>query len=332
MSRILYKYLPQSRSSVLLDGMIRFSQVGALNDPFESRALCDFSEATAQLLFNMNRELDELVASYGSESLTADDIALARKAKEQLEQRIRSLAAPERFGREVMRLMNTSLGILSLSRTAKSLLLWAHYAEGHAGFVIGLEDSDPFFSLPAGDGTITKSHDVLYRTKRLTVPEGVTGMDAYQLLLCQKSEVWKYEEEVRVFRVLKPETSLGKDAQGYQVHLFPLSQMSIREVIFGANSSPSLRARLIRYLKLHRIDAKIFRARISDSSFDLHFDELSLRHYEYLSSSDISYRFTGCEFSLQIEVHEILEPQNLTNLRYDMPMASVAAIIGLGRE
>jgi hypothetical protein len=33
---IVYKYLPPNRTSVLEEGLIRFTQSGALNDPFET--------------------------------------------------------------------------------------------------------------------------------------------------------------------------------------------------------------------------------------------------------------------------------------------------------
>jgi hypothetical protein len=315
-----------------MDGMIRFSQVSALNDPFESRAVVVTTEMVGDLIAELNQGLDELVASYGSESLTEDDLALVHQTRTHTEQCTRARGAPEKLGRDVMRLMNSKLGVLSLSRTPKSLLLWSHYTEGHTGFVIGFDESDPFFSMRDGDGNYTKAHDVLYQKDRIPVPEGAAGLEAYQMLLCQKSEVWKYEEEVRIFRVLSPETKVGKDAQGYPVHLYPLSKPSIREVIFGANSSPSLRARVLQYLKLQGINARIFRARVSESTFDLHVEEIWLQPYQCGSTRDVSYTFAGCDQSLSTELYEILELRNLVHLEYEVPMPNAAAILGLRNE
>lgn len=61
-----------------------------------------------------------------------------------------------------------SVAILSLTRTPLNPLMWAHYGEGHAGFVIGYDTSDKFLTsskynlVPVDDG------DVVYaNTKNL---------------------------------------------------------------------------------------------------------------------------------------------------------------------
>lgn len=333
MSRILYKYLPPSRASVLLTGTIRFSQVGALNDPFESRALIHADQLIADFIEQSNNEFDDFAKGWNEDNLSAEDLIELERGKAELAAWTRHRMAPERLGRDLMRFLNTNLGVLSLSRTKKSLLLWAHYAEGHTGFAIGMDRDDPFFSQADADGVPTKIHDVLYLPARQKVAHGVkTGSD-YQALLCQKSEVWKYEEEVRVFRVLTKATRTGfKDAQGYPVHLCGIPKSAIKEVIFGANSSYRLQSNIRRYLKLHQIKASVFRARMLDDSFDMVFDELGLQPYRDEGYYEVEYSFPRAEHAFASDMLSVLEAEFGDRysgfVGFGVPLPSARPILG----
>jgi len=211
--------------------------------------------------------------------------------------------------------------------------LWAHYAEAHTGFVIGLDDADPFFFEPDQAGNPSKVHEVIYSESRLKVAYGVPSEADYQTLLCQKSDVWKYEEEVRVFRVLPKESPVAKDALGYPVHLFALPKTGIREVIFGANSSYTLQVQLRRYLKKQSIHAKVYRARISDVSFDIDLQEVGFQAYRNEGRYDISYHLVGCSHMLHAEILAVLEVEFITPtsayIEYGVPLPSVATIIDM---
>jgi hypothetical protein len=333
-SRILYKYLPSSRATVLLDGRIRFSQVGALNDPFESRAILDTEPLVEEFVEKYVRELDGVAEQWNNGILSEDEAAQLNKAKGDLEAYARRRINSARIGRDAMRFINSSLGVLSLSRTRTSLLLWAHYAEAHTGFVIGLDEEDHFFSEPDQMGRPSKVHEVLYSQSRLKAAYGIPTDVDYQTLLCQKSDVWEYEQEVRVFRVLPQTVPKAKDALGYPVHLFSLKKAGIREVIFGANSSYTLQVKLRRYLKRQSISARVYKARISDVSFDINLQEVGLQRYRDEGYYDISYHLIGCAHMLHAEVLAVLETEFVTAMSdyigYGAPLPSVAAIIGLG--
>lgn len=310
MSRVLYKYLPPSRSTVLLKGAIRFSQVGALNDPFESRASVQADQLVATMIHEYNRRLEKFATGWNDGQLTDKETRELAGAKVELENWIRQRTAPHRLGRETMRVINSQLGVLSLSKTKKSLLLWAHYAAAHTGFAIGLDESDSFFTQLDETGKSSKSYDVRYEKARQSVAHGIPTEEDYQALLCQKSEEWKYEEEVRIFRGLTEATASGiKDELGYPVHLLGFPKSSVKEIIFGANSTYALQSEIRHYLKMHRIDAKVYRARIRDDCFEIEFDEVGLQRYRDDGPSPIAYSLKGIEYMFPHDMATVLEPQ-----------------------
>ncbi len=80
--------------------------------------------------------------------------------------------------------------ICSLSREPEHPLMWAHYADGHHGVVVGIDvDINKYDVRPviyAGLHHVANAgdHEILGTAKEI---------------LCHKNEVWKYEQEERVF-------------------------------------------------------------------------------------------------------------------------------------
>src|SRR2546421_10408183 len=101
---IVYKYLSSDRIDVLQNGVIRFTQPAALNDPYESRPnLCEFRRSIERAL----RDASGVIP-------TADDLHGIQEA------------ISETFGR--LNEDNASgLVFLSLSKNRNNLLMWSHY-------------------------------------------------------------------------------------------------------------------------------------------------------------------------------------------------------------
>ncbi len=112
-------------------------------------------------------------------------------------------------------IMANTTGILCLTRTPTNPLMWAHYADKHGGFVIGIDAIRTGFVdveinlIPAQFGSM------VYVSQRPTYPladairgEGMIPGDTYnfmqnhyeklQRLFLYKALYWSYEEEVRV--------------------------------------------------------------------------------------------------------------------------------------
>ncbi|MCG7865451.1 MAG: DUF2971 domain-containing protein [Candidatus Thiodiazotropha taylori] len=82
------------------------------------------------------------------------------------------------------------LKICSLSRDPNNELMWAHYANGHRGLVVGVEiDKSKYDLRPIeydGPSDVRMAHQNGYRETAIRI-------------LSHKLDVWQYEEEERVF-------------------------------------------------------------------------------------------------------------------------------------
>lgn len=101
------------------------------------------------------------------------------------------------------------IGILSLSKEKMNQLMWAHYAEGHAGIVIGVEVDDTKYEV----------RDVDYGgLSSIISPPSHSPYNIALNILSKKLDFWAYEKEARVF------TKGGTKFVNIQ----------IKEVIFGS--------------------------------------------------------------------------------------------------
>jgi hypothetical protein len=210
---MLFKYLAPERIDVLQRLSIRFTPYNELNDPFEC-------------LFVLNP-----IAGEAERAIEDDYNAESAEVTVWLESRI------------------AQLGLLSLTLADGNLLMWAHYAANHKGFLLAFDEEHAFFRTTAsyieptyrtvealpmpGFGTLRK---VNYTTRRTTVDLGDNVPFEF---FFTKSMEWSYEEEVRIFKRLKDADSVLATAAG-PVHLFKIPPDCLRRVVLGANSTPEL--------------------------------------------------------------------------------------------
>ncbi len=114
---MLYKYLSPERIAILENFQIRFSQAKALNDPFESIALIQLNNEKDSLFQQNATGLDNLLNELDPNERTDEHITLLATAKEEIRTLIEERMSAERLGQEIMSLLNTRLGVLSLSRS-----------------------------------------------------------------------------------------------------------------------------------------------------------------------------------------------------------------------
>ena len=175
---VFYKYVSAERIDILQNRLIRFTQPNAMNDPFEARphfyklgSKEEFAKNYAEAIRRFPiRVWNDYCKAIGNDP---GRFALAKKVEnnpdyaerlyKNLHQRNPQDLLPnlrERF----YNLHNTT-GILSLSETPDNLLMWAHYAEEHTGFVLVLDGSHNFFK---GENSLlgfAKPERVEYRLK-----------------------------------------------------------------------------------------------------------------------------------------------------------------------
>ena len=162
--------------------------------------------------------------------------------------------------------------MLSVSETAQSTVMWAHYSNEHNGTVIGIDFDNIFPKLGL------KMHLVNYSKQRpkLNIWDDFETQEfraKYFETLSTKSIDWAYEREFRTIfedRYLIGLEKLGlaclKNFNGEKTWFLRLNPESIREVIFGLYTEDGLKSaiqKLIKRLELQHV--KLYQAEESET-------------------------------------------------------------------
>jgi len=277
---------------VLSDLSLRFTQAKDFNDPFEifpnieafippeqlHGYLAQF-EGTARASYE--RAMVNALAKFGLPSaisgLLSYDVVrvLGFDVLGHMEQLLPSAmeAHREQFGADIQRSVGDKIGILSLSENATSLLMWAHYASSHEGFLLQFDASNGFFNQRRKDpGEIFgRLLPVTYATDRptITVYDPSADSEAWARKLVgdvflTKSTDWSYEKEWRMFLPLDdPEFRPHRVIDG-RLHLFDFPPDALTAVVVGARATQSTRAQIEERIRessslrhVHLLQAKI---------------------------------------------------------------------------
>ncbi len=254
----LYKYVPAERIDILKNRLIRFTQPLALNDPFEANPYFyelgskeEFAKHYAEAIRKFPiRVWDDYCKAIGN---NLGRFALANKVqndpdyaewlyknlhKKNPEDLLFNLQ--ERFYK-----LHNEFGILSLSETPDNLLMWAHYAAGHTGFVLVLDGSHDFFKGAVSLLGLAKPERVEYSSKRHRMTAEETSEEtAMQDIFFIKGSDWEYEKEWRYLKFLTNAQKKTKDVNDQDVHLFRLPSKCIKGVILGCESSEDLKDKI----------------------------------------------------------------------------------------
>jgi len=239
-----YKYLSPDRTDVLQNLRIRFTQVSALNDPFESfpGVLIGDRDWYLQVFrARIDEEMEQLgIRGEGKRK----QYWRSRKGEfDHFHKCYTDVAWLMGQSELVQHMSDTVHGCLSLSATSTNILMWSHYANHHRGYVIGFHGNHDYFG-PSVD-------EVKYSVTR--PPHNPFEHRHSGDLFYAKSTDWSYEQEYRKYQSFVEPMKLpnGNDLLPYTepsasrqpneaVVLFPLPPDSIARVIFGWKSSPEL--------------------------------------------------------------------------------------------
>lgn len=240
----LYKYFGPDRVDVLANGLIRYSPLGAFNDPFEGQpeVTALTTEESARETFNaiMPQEARVAYEQLPTETRAALPYELWLQM---LDQHLKS-NPPDflQFIHEytphirnlITRKFDELLGALCLSEVPDSLLMWAHYGASHSGFVLAFDARHPYFhEEKSPEDEFRHLRRVVYREARPSAT--LTEFDGVDMFLV-KSSHWSYEREWRIFRAL-PEADVTYQEKPFGVHLFRYPASALQAVILGARTS-----------------------------------------------------------------------------------------------
>lgn len=194
----LYKYFAPDRYGFFTNLRVRYSQLGALNDPFEGRPEITSLSTKQNLLETINQILPEEIEriyqqlppqirhrmSYAQVMALADHVAKVKQTEilDSL-QDIGDVAVSFITGK-----IDEFLGVFCLSEVPDSLLMWAHYACSHTGFVVEFNALHSIFhEQKSVEDDLRHIRRVYYRETRPSAP--LSDMSAIELFLV-KSGHW----------------------------------------------------------------------------------------------------------------------------------------------
>lgn len=241
----LFKYVHPQRVDILENKMICFSTSHQLNDPFELKPhVRDIAtqktynsiienkvenrrEEYSKLPRNSRRQIsfDEFSAKVSSltHKQFTTDVKLRMAEKVQ-----------EIFDKELAR----KIGILSLTESPDNLLMWAHYADSHQGFVIEFDPQSSFFTQRRSDADeLGYLREVKYSdTRPSLILEEVEDFSPF----LTKGEIWKSERE---WRMMLPIDMCNKKLScGH--HLFSFPATAIKSIIIGSRTNDSTKKKI----------------------------------------------------------------------------------------
>lgn len=168
--------------------------------------------------------------------------------------------------------MNREIGVLSLTEKPCNLLMWAHYANKHKGFVIEFDDNHSFFDQRTKPGEL-RGHliKVRYSKQRPEIILYDPNLSDLENLnnwinnfLCVKSDHWEYEQEWRMFYTLREcKNKIKKGTQ--EICLIPLPLDCIKGIILGFNMKEENKHELVDLLKS---DKKYSHIKLSQTELD----------------------------------------------------------------
>jgi len=168
-----------------------------------------------------------------------------------------------------------NVGILSLSETKESILMWSHYANSHKGFCIGYDTKriEPYvrehYKLILQKNNLTLYIKIKYANqypKIIPIPKP-GDFSAYKKRLETKYADWQYEKEWRL--------TVNQNEQLYErVIKIPID--SIVEIYLGLRMPHTHIANIIFELRRLNYEGKLYKAEQDKYSYQLKFNEIKL--------------------------------------------------------
>ncbi|MCK4628336.1 MAG: DUF2971 domain-containing protein [Sedimentisphaerales bacterium] len=233
----LYKYVHQDRKDILSNKRIRFTQPATFNDPFESKynviCLSDPKKLLDILKPILREEIPDILEEELETFISDNPVHLQRIIDEKFNDSSSCQEYKQRLTEDV-----NNLCILSMSEIYDDLLMWAHYANKHEGFVLEFDTNHSFFRQnDVPEEILRQPSKVCYRRKRptLTIADIVA-----QDILFTKSPHWEYEKEWRYIKKRENADKTKNDEDSLPIYLFDIPAKCLLSIILGVRSSDEL--------------------------------------------------------------------------------------------
>ena len=239
------------------------SSISKFNDPFDSRIPIDYASLS-------NQERIEAVENHVTNNYPR---AIGAERHRLIERVIRESAIMdpdqlrENYYKVVIPEIESEIGILSFAGNKEHILLWSHYANSHKGFCVGL-DREALYQIYLRPLLLTqkkfiKLYDVRYQKDYPSInPLRITDEEYYSLPLTIKSDIWQYEDEVRL---------IYKDGAN---KLITIDKDFFVEVTLGCQMLKKDEEEILEIIDSEFGDLPVYKSEINENSYSLKFQQI----------------------------------------------------------
>jgi len=280
----LFKYFGPDRVSILQTRLIRFSQPSAFNDPFEFLPYIDSIDTPGNVTDLFRKTME---SEFSKEYDALDEFVKSQCTRAQFRTLMQSylLVAQQQPGgilgqfaqlaqEKIHEFSSQQMGVLCLSERYDDLLMWAHYADCHKGFVIEFDSNSPFFHQRRSENdSLRHLQAVIYSKERPAITLADTDMNE---LFLTKSEHWAYEKEWRMIVGLADADKVMSNGNE-EICLYEFPADAIKSVFVGARMNADVAAALIENVNNDSSlgHLSIFKAKVHSTNYDLVFEQVS---------------------------------------------------------
>lgn len=277
----LFKYFGPDRLGILQSRLIRFSQPSAFNDPFEFLPYIEAIDTPENITAKFQQAMNN---DFSKEYAALDDLTKSQITGDQFRTYMQSFFltaennSADIFNQlalytqgKIHEVSSQHMGVLCLSERHDDLLMWAHYADCHKGFVIEFDSDSPFFHQQRSEkDDLRYLRPVLYSKERPVVT--LTNTDMSELFLT-KSEHWEYEKEWRMVVGLVDADKVIPNVGG-DICLYEFPAEAIRAVFVGSKMQEDTFSALIKNIESDRLlnHLKIFKGKVHPVNYSLIFE------------------------------------------------------------
>jgi Protein of unknown function (DUF2971) len=284
----LYKYFPKERVDFIPHRLVRLTPPVIFNDPFDMSPV-------SQITFLGDERLNAIKPPRKS-IFNPDGRPYRNPAANFMEDLAQSI-------RMLQLNASAKYGVFCLSERYDSLLMWAHYASNHEGFVVEFDAAHKWLSqrkvkAKYDDLAAGGLHKITYSDERPTATilmQSLTKISPLSNLIDSyfiKGNDWSYEREWRLVKPLDQATKIislspnDKQPNDQQfpsfvslspddIALYRVPYAAITSIIFGARMSEADREALLQCRKIRKFDHVQFsRATLSKDRFELEFKQV----------------------------------------------------------
>lgn len=241
----------------LKNNELYFSSPIKFNDPFDCRIVPTFEICNKTEFYNK-------VFEHNKESYPKLSNAELRKMTgKNFAKNYAIIKNPKLFSKRVNEMMDTLIGVFTLTEDNTNILMWSHYSDSHKGFCVEYDPQRLFEVcynyIKIGDLIVAKKVKYSSIYPQINPYKLDHNYDDYMDCLTVKSDVWNYEKEWRLIYSRHPNEAIS----------FP--DDIVKAIYFGVNCSDENINTVLTLTKERKVIPKFYKAKLRKREFGIEF-------------------------------------------------------------